>query len=132
MLQDCEAAVADGNRDFSRIYNGVHSVIDSGEQPGIARYGTAVGVLREPVEGKPIKGEAAQREEAAKPTTLLADAALAKPAFDQVACSVAAATGAKLELQLLGDVDRHGHEVTGVKKIARIIEKAPAYKKRRC
>ena len=37
---------------------------------------------------------------------------------------MAAATGAKLELQLLGDVDRHGCEVTSVKKIARIVEKA--------
>ena len=118
-LQDCEAAIADGNHDFEIIYDGVHRVIESGERDGLARFRTAVGAL-----GGAATDKAVQRDEAAEPTTLLADAALAKPAFDQLASCVAWATGAKLELLLLGDRDRHGREVTSLKKVSRIIEKA--------
>ena len=118
-LQECEAAIADGNHDFEIIYDGVHRVIESGERDGLARFRTAVGAL-----GGAATDKAVQRDEAAEPTTLLADAALAKPAFDQLASCVAWATGAKLELLLLGDRDRHGREVTSLKKVSRIIEKA--------
>ena len=118
-LQDCEAAIADGNHDFEIIYDGVHRVIESGERDGLMRFRTAVGAL-----GGAATDKAVQRDEAAEPTTLLADAALAKPAFDQLASCVAWATGAKLELLLLGDRDRHGREVTSLKKVSRIIEKA--------
>ncbi|MED6306712.1 MAG: hypothetical protein VX563_01800, partial [Planctomycetota bacterium] len=118
-LQECEAAIADGNHDFEIIYDGVHRVIESGERDGLARFRTAVGAL-----GGAATDKAVQRDEAAELTTLLADAALAKPAFDQLASCVAWATGAQLELLLLGDRDRHGREVTSLKKVSRIIEKA--------
>ena len=118
-LQECEAAIADVNHDFEIIYDGVHRAIESSERDGLARFRTAVGAL-----GGAATDKAVQRDEAAEPTTLLADAALAKPAFDQLASCVAWATGAKLELLLLGDRDRHGREVTSLKKVSRIIEKA--------
>ena len=96
-LQECEAAIADGNHDFEIIYDGVHRVIESSERDGLARFRTAVGAL-----GGAATDKAVQRDEAAEVTTLLSDAALAKPAFDQLASCVAWATGAKLELLLLG------------------------------
>ncbi len=40
-LQECEAAIADGNHDFEIIYDGVHRVIESGERDGLGRFRTA-------------------------------------------------------------------------------------------
>ena len=55
---------------------------------------------------------------------LLADAAAAKPAFDEIVHCVADATGARLELAVLGQKDKHGHEMTGLKRTTRMVEKA--------
>ena len=70
------------------------------------------------------KGEAKQRDEAAKPATLLADGAACKPSFDTVVTCISEATKAELELARLGAKDKHGNEVTGLKKSSRIVEKA--------
>ena len=119
MLQDYHSALVYCCDNYSRVYKLAHEITQSGEEPGITRYSTAVGVL-----GELTKGVAVQREEAAEPTTLLADAALAKPAFDEVARRVAAASGATLHLPVPFVVDKHGREATGLKSIVRIVQKA--------
>ena len=122
MLQDYHSALVYCCDNYSRVYKLAHEIIKSGEEPGIARYGTAVGVLGELTKG--MRAPPRQREEAAEPTTLLADAALAKPAFDEVARRVAAASGARLALAVPFVVDKHGREATGLKSIVRIVQKA--------
>ena len=56
--------------------------------------------------------------------TLLADAARAKPAFDVVVRLVKARAGAALDLASLCGTDHAGRATTGLKKVARIVEKA--------
>ena len=72
-----------------------------------------------------------QREEAKEPVTLLADAAQTKPVFEVVAEHLATlGSGTRLEMQRVGDKDRHGHETSGLKKLQRVVEtvtcRAPA------
>ena len=116
----CEAAITAGNRDFLLVYDGVFKVIQNGEAASVAAYGAAVAELR-----AKCQGEARQRREAADAAILFADAAAAKPFFDDVVAAVGELCGATLELSMLGDVNpKDGAEGTGLKKSYRCIEKA--------
>ena len=119
LVSECRAAIAAGNRDFEKIYKAVKAVIESGDVDGLDAYRDAITRTK-----TFSRGEAKQRDEAADAATLLADGAACKPAFDVIVQRVGEATGAALELALLGAKDRHGNEMTGLKKCARIIEKA--------
>ena len=60
----CQAAIAAGNKDFERIYEGVFKIIQSGEGESLEKYDTAVQKLVAPIEGaweKGVKGRAKQR-----------------------------------------------------------------------
>ena len=100
----------------------MNKVIESGEGDGLKAYGAAIMALAADVQKG--GGEAKQRDAAEQPGTLLADAARAKPAFDVVVKAVSEASGAALELAVLDQPDRRGRTQTGLKKTARIVEKA--------
>ena len=112
-VRQCQAAIAAGLRDFEVIYDGVWKVVESGESAGLIAYDKAEAELEEVREG-----DAIQREAAANPARLFADAALAAPRFGCVVREVAKATGAKLEMSVLGQ-DINGEEQTGLKKMVR-------------
>ena len=103
----CEAAITAGNRDFLLVYDGVFKVIANGEAAAVTAYGAAARDLR-----AKCKGEAKQRDEASDAATLFADGALTKPSFDEVVRCVCQASGATLELAVLGEAKG----VTGLKK----------------
>lgn len=123
LIRMCQAVTAAGNKAFEIVYEGVDKVIKSGEGDGVEVYRTVIKALNEAAQ-KGGGGDAKQRDAAAQPATLLADAARAKPAFDVVVKAVSEASGAKLELAVLGQKDKHGNVQTGLKKTARMIEKA--------
>ena len=112
LVVECQAAIAAGNRDFQVVYDGVWRVIESGETHTVEACRAAILQLR-----GAVSGQARQRKEAASPATLLADAALAKPAFDVLVRLVSEHTGARLELATLGE------RTTGLKKVSRVVEK---------
>ena len=112
-VQQCQAAIAAGNRDFEVIYDGVWKVVESGETAGLIAYDKAEAELEEVREG-----DARQREAAENPARLFADAAQAAPRFGCIVREVAKATGAKLEMSVLGQ-DVNGEELTGLKKMVR-------------
>eukprot|EP00964_Phaeocystis_antarctica_P089660 scaffold57254_cov73-Phaeocystis_antarctica.AAC.3 len=82
----------------------------------------AIAALGQAVRGDPKLLQ--QRNEAAETATLLADAAGARPAFAELVRCLSEATGAKLEMASLGEIDKHGREQTGLKATKRIVEKA--------
>ena len=55
MLQDYHSALVYCSDNYSRVYKLAHEIIKSGEEPGIARYGTAVGVLGELTKGVAVQ-----------------------------------------------------------------------------
>ena len=123
VLQDIEETIAAGNRDFERVYRAVWAVLQSGEEHLWPRFKVAVGALLECI--KRPDDKPSQREEAKQPTTLLADAAHTKPSFEVVVEGlVTLGDGTRLEMQRVGDVDKHGDETSGLKKLQRVVEKA--------
>jgi hypothetical protein len=115
MVEKCEKAITAGNKDFQRVYDNVFNVIKSGDADGMAKYEAAVGDLDAAIE-KPAVAE--QRDEAGVAAVLFADAARVKSSFDVVVRELKAATGAGLELAVLGA------EKTGLKKTSRVVEKS--------
>eukprot|EP00900_Chrysochromulina_parva_P026719 jgi/Chrpa1/8681/Chrysochromulina_OHIO_Genome00006377-RA len=111
MVEACEKAITAGNKDFQRVYDNVYNVIKSGDADGMAKYKAAVVALAAAIE-KPAVAE--QRDEAGVAAVLFADAARVKPSFDVVVRELKAATGAGLELAVLGA------EKTGLKKTSRV------------
>ena len=123
LLTECEAAIAAGNHDFERVYRAVWAVLQSGEEHLWPRFKVAVGALLECI--KRPDDKPSQRKEAKQPTTLLADAAHTKPSFEVVIEGLATlGDGTRLEMQRVGDVDKDGHETSGLKKLQRVVEKA--------
>jgi len=115
LVEKCEKAITAGNKDFQRVYDNVFNVIKSGDADGTAKYEAAVGALDAAIE-KPAVAE--QRDEAGVAAVLFADAARVKPSFDVVVRELKAATGAGLELAVLGA------KKTGLKKTSRVVEKS--------
>jgi hypothetical protein len=115
MVEKCEKAITAGNKDFQRVYDNVFNVIKSGDADGMAKYEAAVGDLDAAIE-KPAAAE--QRDEAGVAAVLFADAARVKSSFDVVVRELKAATGAGLELAVLGA------KKTGLKKTSRVVEKS--------
>jgi len=115
LVKACQTAIEVGNKDFQSVYGSVYNVIKSGDADGMAKYEAAVGDLDAAIE-KPAVAE--QRDEAGVAAVLFADAARAKPSFDVVVRELKAATGAGLELAVLGA------EKTGLKKTSRVVEKS--------
>jgi hypothetical protein len=115
MIKACQTAIEAGNKDFQSVYGSVYNVIKSGDADGTAKYEAAVGALDAAIE-KPAVAE--QRDEAGVAAVLFADAARAKPSFDVVVRELKAATGAGLELAVLGA------KKTGLKKTSRVVEKS--------
>ena len=93
MISECAAAISAGNRDFQKIYHAVYDVIRSGEAAGVVAAQAAIAALGQAVRGDPTLMQ--QRHEAAEPATLLADAAVARPAFAEVVQCLSEATGAR-------------------------------------
>ena len=93
LISECAAAILAGNRDFQRIYHAVYDVIRSGEADGMGAAQAAIAALGQAVRGDPKRLQ--QRDEAAEPATLLADAACARPAFAEVVRCLSEATGAR-------------------------------------
>ena len=93
LIGECAAAILAGNRDFQKIYHAVYDVICSGEADGIEAAQAAIAALGQAVCGDPKRLQ--QRDEAAEPATLLADAAGARPAFAEVVRCLSEATGAR-------------------------------------
>ena len=93
LISECAAAILAGNRDFQRIYHAVYDVIRSGEADGMGAAQAAIAALGQAVRGDPKRLQ--QRDEAAEPATLLADAAGARPAFAEVVRCLSEATGAR-------------------------------------
>lgn len=93
LIGECAAAILAGNRDFQRIYHAVYDVIRSGEADGMDAAQAAIAALGQAVRGDPKRLQ--QRNEAAEPATLLADAAGARPAFAEVVRCLSEATGAR-------------------------------------
>ena len=93
LISECAAAILAGNRDFQRIYHAVYDVIRSGEADGMGAAQAAITALGQAVRGDPKRLQ--QRDEAAEPATLLADAAGARPAFAEVVRCLSEATGAR-------------------------------------
>ena len=123
LLKECEATITAGNRDFEKVYRAVWAVLQSGEEHLLPRCKKAVDALRERIKKPNDKPE--QRKEAKEPVTLLADAAHTKPVFEVVAEHLATlGSGTRLEMQRVGDKDKHGHETSGLKKLQRVVEKA--------
>ena len=79
LISECAAAILAGNRDFQKIYHAVYDVIRSGEADGMEAAQAAIAALGQAVRGDPKRLQ--QRDEAAEPATLLADAAGARPAY---------------------------------------------------
>ena len=115
LVKTCQAAIEAGNKDFQSVYGSVFNVIKSGDADGMAEYEAVVGALDAAIE-KPAA--AVQRDEAGVAAVLYADAARVKPSFDVVVRELAAATGAGLELAVLGA------KKTGLKKTSRVVEKS--------
>ena len=92
LISECAAAILAGNRDFQKIYH-VYDVIRSGEADGTGVAQAAIAALGQAVRGDPKRLQ--QRDEAAEPATLLADAAGARPAFAEVVRCLNEATGAR-------------------------------------
>ena len=93
LISECAAAILAGNRDFQKIYHAVYDVIRSGEAGGMGAAQAAIAALDQAVRGDPKQLQ--QRDEAAEPATLLADAAGARPAFAEVVRCLSEATGAR-------------------------------------
>ncbi len=93
LISECAAAILAGNRDFQKIYHAVYDVIRSGEADGMEVAQAAIAALGQAVRGDPKRLQ--QRDEAAEPATLLADAAGARPAFAEVVRCLSEATGAR-------------------------------------
>ena len=93
LISECAAAILAGNRDFQKIYHAVYDVIRSGEADGMEAAQAAIAALGQAVRGDPKRLQ--QRDEAAEPATLLADAAGARPAFAEVVRCLSKATGAR-------------------------------------
>ena len=93
LISECAAAILAGNRDFQKIYHAVYDVIRSGEADGMEAAQAAIAALGQAVRGDPKRLQ--QRDEAAEPATLLADAAGARPAFAEVVRCLSEATGAR-------------------------------------
>ena len=93
LISECAAAILAGNRDFQKIYHAVYDVIRSGEADGMVAAQAAIAALGQAVRGDPKRLQ--QRDEAAEPATLLADAAGARPAFAEVVRCLSEATGAR-------------------------------------
>ena len=93
LISECAAAILAGNRDFQKIYHAVYDVIRSGEADGMGAAQAAIAALGQAVRGDPKRLQ--QRDEAAEPATLLADAAGARPAFAEVVRCLSEATGAR-------------------------------------
>jgi hypothetical protein len=115
LVKACQTAIEAGNKDFQSVYGSVYNVIKSGDADGMAKYKAAVVALDAAIE-KPAVAE--QRDEAGVAAVLFADAARAKSSFDVVVRELATATGAGLELAVLGA------EKTGLKKTSRVVEKS--------
>ncbi|MEE3098853.1 MAG: hypothetical protein VX463_03690, partial [Pseudomonadota bacterium] len=123
LIEECEAAVSAGNRDFQKVYASVWAVLQSGEEHLLPRFQAAVAALLARI--KDPKAKLLQRKEAKAPTTLLVDAARAKPSFEVVVEELAALVpGAQLVMTRVGELDKHGHETSGVKKMQRVVEKS--------
>jgi hypothetical protein len=93
LISECAAAILAGNRDFQKIYHAVYDVIHHGEADGTEAAQAAIAALGQAVRGDPKRLQ--QRDEAAEPATLLADAAGARPAFAEVVRCLSEATGAR-------------------------------------
>ena len=93
LISECAAAILAGNRDFQKIYHAVYDVIRSGEADGMEAAQAAIAALGQAVRGDPKRLQ--QRDEAAEPATLLADAAGARPAFAELVRCLSEATGAR-------------------------------------
>ncbi len=93
LISECATAILAGNRDFQKIYHAVYDVIRSGEADGMEAAQAAIAALGKAVRGDPKRLQ--QRDEAAEPATLLADAAGARPAFAEVVRCLSEATGAR-------------------------------------
>jgi hypothetical protein len=93
LISECAAAILAGNRDFQKIYHAVYDVIHHGEADGMEAAQAAIAALGQAVRGDPKRLQ--QRDEAAEPATLLADAAGARPAFAEVVRCLSEATGAR-------------------------------------
>jgi hypothetical protein len=115
LVKSCQTAIEEGNKDFQSVYGSVFNVIKSGDADGMAKYEAAVGALDAAIE-KPAAAE--QRDEAGVAAVLFADAARVKSSFDVVVRELKAATGAGLELAVLGA------KKTGLKKTSRVVEKS--------
>jgi len=115
LVKACQTAIEVGNKDFQSVYGSVYNVIKSGDADGMAKYEAAVGDLDAAIE-KPAAAE--QRDEAGVAAVLFADAARVKSSFDVVVRELATATGAGLELAVLGA------KKTGLKKTSRVVEKS--------
>jgi hypothetical protein len=115
LVKACQTAIEAGNKDFQSVYGSVYNVIKSGDADGMAKYEAAVVALDAAIE-KPAVAE--QRDEAGVAAVLFADAARVKSSFDVVVRELEAATGAGLELAVLGA------EKTGLKKTSRVVEKS--------
>ena len=123
LIEECEAAVSAGNRDFQKVYASVWAVLQSGEEHLLPRFQAAVAALLARI--KDPKAKLLQRKEAKAPTTLLVDAARAKPSFEVVVEELAALVpGAQLVMTRVGELDKHGHETSGLKKLQRVVEKS--------
>ena len=101
LISECAAAILAGNRDFQKIYHAVYDVIRSGEADGMEAAQGAIAALGRAVRGDPKQLQ--QRDEAAEPATLLADAAGARPAFAEVVRRLSEATGARCVSKLVSD-----------------------------
>ena len=93
LISECAAAILAGNRDFQKIYHAVYDVIRSGEADSMEAAQAEIAALGQAVRGDPKRLQ--QRDEAAEPATLLADAAGARPAFAEVVRCLSEATGAR-------------------------------------
>ena len=123
LIEECEAAVSAGNRDFQKVYASVWAVLQSGEEHLLPRFQAAVAALLARI--KDPKAKLLQRKEAKAPTTLLVDAARAKPSFEVVVEELAALVpGAQLVMTRVGELDKEGNETSGLKKLQRVVEKS--------
>ena len=122
IVEECDRVVDAGNKDFIGVYSTVNNVMESAEADGKQHAAGAVATLRDTTHGD---GVAAQRKEAAEAATLLSDAAAAKPAFDALVGALAeVAPGVDVQLERYGEVGKDGAPRSGLKKTARIAEKA--------
>ena len=94
----------------------MYDVIRSGEAGGMEAAQVAIAALGQAVRGDPKRLQ--QRDEAAEPATLLADAAGARPAFAKVVRCLSEATGARC-------VSTYVHKLVSVTRYTRTAHCSP-------